>query len=333
MQFSITPDLLFNNRQARFNTALRDRLEQVGQEVITGQRSDIVAATNGRVGDAFLLDQAASQIERQRGAANLARARLESASVSIGSIREATLGFTGEGRVALQLGQPSDLALLAERAIDSLSVISVSLNRRQGTRHLFSGTQSAGSALGSMDTLQTAVNGLITTGPDSATTLAAIEGYFNTPGGGFEADIYQGSVEDGPRLHISNTESFDPIPKADDPLFRDILRGFALIAGAENAATDEERNEIIAAGLDLLDTTTEGLLSLESRLGASQQGVDRIEASLTAEAALISSTRNSLLGRDPFEAAAELQALEGQLEASYTVTGRLGSLSILNFLR
>lgn len=333
MEFSLTPDLLFNTRQARQNATLRARLETVGQEVITGRRSDIYAATSGRVGDAFLLDQAAADLTRQQGAVNLARARLEAATISISSIREVTSGFTTDGRTALAIGQPNDLALLQERADTIISAVSGALNRRSGSRHLFAGTQSAGSPLAAIDTLKTAIDGLVTAGPDAAGTVAAIDDYFNAAGGGFETDIYQGSVEDGPRLHVSNSTSFDPIPKADDALFRSILQGFALVAASDQAGTDADRTALINEGLNIIDSTLDGMLAMESRLGASVQNLDRIEQGLTAEAALVASTQVSMLGRDTFDAAAELQALEGQLEASYTVTGRLGSLSLANFLR
>ncbi|MGB6231483.1 MAG: flagellin [Litorimonas sp.] len=333
MQFSLTPDLLFNTRLARQNSTLRARLETVGQEAVTGRRSDVVAATNGRVGDAFLLDQAAAQIKRQQGATNLARARLESASVSISQIRETLISFTPEARVTLETGQDSSLELMSETASDALSVVTGSLSRRQGSRHLFSGTATAGAPFAPTQDIQAAVDAIVAAGPDTATALAAIDDYFNVPGGGFDTNIYRGSAAEGPRLHISNDQSFDPIPKGDDPLLKDVMRGFAIVVGARNAATDAERDAMISAGLDLLDTATEGMLSLESRFGANLQGLDRIDESLRSEASLISSTQNTLLGRDMFDAAAELQALEGQLEASYTVTGRLGGLSLVNFLR
>lgn len=333
MRFSLTPDILFTARQSRQNADLRARLETAGQEAITGRRSDVVTATNGRVGDAFLLEKATLDISRQRAAADLAGARLDSATNSVSSIRQTLTGFAPDGRTTLAQGQPSDILLLAETASDALSMVTGALQRRHGTRHLFSGTATVGGPLAPTADIETAINGLITAAATPADAVTAIDDYFNNAGGGFETDIYRGSVEDGPRLYVTNTQSFDPIPKADNQLFRDIMRGFSMIAGAANAATDADREEIMSAGLSVLDTALEGVLAMESRLGAAQQGVERVEAALQSEAALVSATQDKLLGRDVFDAAAELQALESQLEASYTVTGRLGSLSLANFLR
>lgn len=332
MQFSLTPDILFNTRQSRQNANLRTQLETVGQEAISGQRADLLEATNGRVGDAFLLEKASLDITRQRDMANLATARLDGATSSVSTVRETLVDFTPESRVVFATGDDNELALMAEKAGDALSHVMSSLNRRHGSRHLFSGTLTAGSPLATSNDLQAAINTEMSGAATGTDAIAAINAYFGA-GGGFETDIYKGSATDGPRLHVTDTQSFDPLPKADDQLFRDMMQGFAMIAGAEQAATDADRDQLIEAGLNLLDGALDNALSTESRLGAAQQNIERIDQGFATEATLVSSTLSKLLGRDQFEAAAELQALEGQLEASYTVTGRLGSLSLANFLR
>lgn len=332
MQFSLTPDVLFNTRQSRQNATLRAQLETVGQETITGRRDDVLQATNGRIGDAFLLEKASLDITRQRDMASLASARLDSATNSLSTMRETLVEFTPEARVTFATGDSNDFSLMMSEAGDALSHMMSALSRRQGTRHLFSGTQSASGPLATSDALQTAINSEISGAATGADAITAINDYFGA-GAGFETDIYQGSTAEGPRLHVSDTQSFDPLPKADDQLFRDMMQGFAMIAGANQAATDADRDQLIEAGINLLDGALDGALAIESRLGAAQQSIERMDASLQTEASLISTTQSKLLGRDPFEAAAELQALEGQLEASYTVTGRLGSLSLANYLR
>ena len=332
MRFSLTPDILFNTRQSRQNASLRAQIETAGQETVTGRRADVLQATNGQLGDAFLIEKASEDIKRQRSMAALATARLDGATNSISAIRETLTGFTPDARITLATGGTNEMSLLMSGAEDGLSQIMSSLGRRHGTRHLFSGTQSAGGPLETPDQLQTAVNAEISGAASGADAVTAINDYFGA-GGGFETDIYTGSEDEGPRLHVTDTQSFDPLPKADDPLFRDMMQGFAMIAGAGQAATDADRDALIEAGINLLDGALDGVLATESRLGAAQQSIERIDKGLQTEASLVSKTATNLLGRDVFEAAAELQALEGQLEASYTVTGRLGSLSLANFLR
>lgn len=332
MRFSLTPDVLFNTRQSRQNAALRARMETVGQETITGRRTDVLQATNGQVGDAFLLEKASQDITRQRGMASLASGRLEGAASSLSAIRQTLVEFSSGASITLATGGKNELDLMAANSGDVLGHVMNSLGRRHGTRHLFSGTQSSNGPLAPQETLQTAINAEITGAATGADAITAINNYFGA-GGGFETDIYQGSSTDGPRLHVTDSQSFDPLPKADDQLFRNMMQGFAMIAGATQAATDADRDQLMAAGINLLNGAVDGTIASEVRIGATLQSLERIDSGLATEASLVSVATNNLLGRDVFEAAAELQALQGQLEASYTVTGRLGSLSLANFLR
>ncbi|MGB3456885.1 MAG: flagellin [Litorimonas sp.] len=333
MQFSLTPDLLFNTRQSRQNATLRNRLDTVGQEVITGRTSDVIGATKGRTGDAFLIRKAGADVERFRDTAGLAKARISAASLSVSVVRESLSTLSATGRVSLAQGSERDLNEMAETAADLLNQSMSALNRRSGSRHLFSGTQTAGAPLAEAQTLRTAVDGLISAAPDAASAIAAVNDYFDAPGGGFETDIYQGSTADGPRLHVTDTQSYDPLPKADDPVLRDVMKGYALIAGASQIADDTQRRAVMEEGLNLLDGSLGDMIAMETRLGAIEQSVERIEEGFSREASVIAAAENAMLGVDTFDAAAELQALQSQLEASYTVTGRLGSLSLANFLR
>jgi flagellar hook-associated protein 3 FlgL len=55
--------------------------------------------------------------------------------------------------------------------------------------------------------------------------------------------------------------------------------------------------------------------------------------SLDIEETIFTSAFNALTARDQYEAAGALKDLESSLEASYLLTTRLASLSLLNFLR
>ena len=52
-----------------------------------------------------------------------------------------------------------------------------------------------------------------------------------------------------------------------------------------------------------------------------------------AEATALGLAREALIGADPYEAAAALEAAETQLETLYTLTARISRLSLVNFLR
>jgi len=169
---------------------LRSRLETVGQETITGRRQDIVRATNGRVGDAFLVQKATQDIIRQQDMTALAKARLDAASGSISAVRETISEISASGRTTLSQNNNDKFALLSTQATDWFKQAMGALGRRSGTRHLFSGTNTAGGPLATPDVLQTAVTAEMAAAPDVATAITNIETFFNAPGGGFETNIY-----------------------------------------------------------------------------------------------------------------------------------------------
>ncbi len=333
MRLSFTPDLSFQLRQSNQNASIRANLQNASEEAVTGRRADSLAASGGRLGKALSLGSAISDIDRHLESASLSGARLNGASNSIITMRENLSGFSTSGRLSLAQGNPTGLSIVQADAEALLGNIVGSLNTRIGQRQIFGGQETSVSPLESAPDIQTKIDTIIANAPDTDTALANIEQFFADPAGGFQTSSYRGSEAEGPRLHITDTRSLSSLPKADDPIFRDILKGLTLVASARNAATQEEASALMQAGFEALDTGSGQLLNLEARLGAGQQNLDVITNNMRAERGFLAAAEQNLLGRDVFEAAAELQALEGQLQASYTVTGRLGALSLANFLR
>jgi len=285
------------------------------------------------MGEALSLGSAVSDIDRHLKSVSLSGARLNSASNAIISMRESLAGFSINGRVSLAQDNPVALSIVQADAEAILGNVVGSLNTRVGQRHIFGGQETAATPLAGSESLQADIDAILNAAPDTATALSEINQFFDDPTGGFQTSVFRGSEAEGPRLHITDTRSLSPLPKGDDAVFKDILKGLTLVASASKAATDEDAAALMQAGFDAVDKGSEQLLNLEARIGAGQQNLDVITNNLQSERGFIAATEQNLLGRDVFEAATELQALEGQLQASYTVTGRLGSLSLANFLR
>lgn len=333
MQVGLTPSLSFQIQQARQNAEIRAELQKSSQEAVTGRSANPLEATRGRIGDALTLQSSITDVARHRAAGGLAGARIDGASSAVALVREAIVGLAPEGRAALAQADSGAMDAVRARAEGTLSQMFGVLNQRQGERYLFSGTQTNTAPLSGIDQLLDAVSGEISAATDAADAQTRVTTFFDDPSGGFTQDIYQGSTGAGPRLHISDNQSLSPLPKADDPVFKDIMQGLAMISESISAGTEAEQKAIAEAGMNLIDTGLENLLRIEARLGATRQNVDQIDSALQAEEQLLTASEQRLLGVDTFEAAARLQALEGQLQASYTITGRLGSLNLTNFLR
>jgi flagellar hook-associated protein 3 FlgL len=91
--------------------------------------------------------------------------------------------------------------------------------------------------------------------------------------------------------------------------------------------------KLFEAGAAISGIGETGLIALEVDLGISSSTLQTINDKNESERTAINTAFQNLFGRDQYEAAAELQLLQTQLEASYAITSRLSNLSLTNFLR
>ncbi len=171
---------------------------------------------------------------------------------------------------------------------------------------------------------------------DTTTALADIDFYFNDPAGGFATTRYLGSANDAPPVEISDDMRLDYAPRADNGALRTMLQGLAIAAVAvEGAFAGDDQDELAlyaGAGQTVL-AARQGVIDLRADLGVSEQRLEEAHARGNAETQMLQRAWNDIASRDPYEAASEFEALQGQLEAIYVVTSRLSQLSLVNFLR
>ena len=75
------------------------------------------------------------------------------------------------------------------------------------------------------------------------------------------------------------------------------------------------------------------MIDVQARLGVAEERIEIASVRVEAERSTLERALNDIVARDPYEAAAEFQALQIQLETVFGVTARLSSLSLNNFLR
>ena len=94
----------------------------------------------------------------------------------------------------------------------------------------------------------------------------------------------------------------------------------------------ESFNALVTNGASSITQATNGLVKLEAEIGILNQSLETASKQNESEAIALSTSFQNLFGRDQFEAAAELQQLQVQLEASYAITARLSNLTLTNYL-
>lgn len=336
VQIAGYPDLLSFSRQNRTVSTIKARLDVVAQEAITGQQADLTAATNGRVGNAHLLNKALNDIEQSTRINSLSSSRLELASQGLSGARAAVDDIGTRAIVALNSLGETGVGAIAEEAEANLQSVISALSIRHGSRSLLSGNAPDQAPFANADVLLGDIRDIVTTAGSPANIEAALDTYFNDPAGGFQTKIYTGGTGHAPPLHIGNGETIDLGLRGDDVAIKDVLRGLAVLATAPDAgfaADTAEFSDIFNSAIRSTSNGTTGLITLETNLGIAAETLNKADERNQFETLTLSTAFQAITGRDQFEAAAELNQLEVQLEGSFILSSRLSELSLTNFLR
>ena len=317
----------------RQNALLKADAARLSQEVASGKR---VRPATPAAGDAALLS-------------SLGRSRALLASY--GSVTAEAVAFTDAAQSALAhaadlgaslgpalaaagtLGSGGTLALTANDATARFRDLVQGLNLQSAGRSVFAGAATDGPALADGDSLLAALRASIAGETTAAGVTAAVDAWFDAPGGGFDTQGYQGTGSP-PTFRTAEGETQGTGLTAADPDLRAVLKGFALAAliATPALATDEQAalartagNQIIAGG--------DRLTQMRASLGAVQARLDARTAGQSAEKTALDLAEARFTAADPYESATALQAVTTQLQTLYAMTARMSQLSLAEYLR
>lgn len=336
MQLTGYPDLLSFSRQSRITAGIKSRLEVVAGEAVTGIHADITKVTGGNVGGAHLLKKALNDISQNARLNGLSSARLQSISQALSGAREAVDGIDVRAIIALGSGSSSQISNVTEEADANLRSVMSALSGKHGSRNLLSGDATDTPPYAGADALLADVRAIMTAGTTAADIEAALDTYFNDPTGGFQTDQYLGGLNPASPLHLSNAGVIEVDVRGDNAVIKDVLRGLATLATAESsgfAVGGAEFSALFNTGITATADGVGGLIAMEGDLGIYAQTIDKADARDRFESASLSAAYQAIVGRDQFEAAAELKQLQVQLESSYILTSRMADLTLTNYIR
>jgi len=181
------------------------------------------------------------------------------------------------------------------------------LSNRVGDRNLFSGDETNQPTYAAADTLLSDVKNIMALAPTVADAEIALDDYFNTPGGGFETNIYLGGDGNPPALPLGNGETVRLDLTGNNQEFKDTLRGLAVIATAVEArpSDDAGTQQLFESGTQSLTKGKTGLLKIETELGVHSSTIEKVNQRNASEALGLATAFQNLFGRDQFEALAQ----------------------------
>jgi len=211
-----------------------------------------------------------------------------------------------------------------------------SLHTRFGDRSLFAGAAVDANATATSETILNEVRALIVAETDPLDVITIVDDYFNGPGG-FDATGYLGSANDAPNVELAEGDRLAYAVRADQSEIKDVLSALALtVIGSEGGwpGASDTANLILYNEASRRSIAAEtGIVEVRANLGTAEQRIEEASVANTAEGLFLSAALNRIIQRDPFEAAAEFTAIETQLQAVFSITARLSSLTLTNFLR
>ena len=315
---------------------LRARSDTARQEAVTGLHADPAGALGGKVAELLDLDRALGLNAQFREIIGFAESRATAIQAALDALRNLAVDLSVEGQTALDSGLATAGETVSASARQALDAAVAALNVSHGGRGLFAGDSGAGPALTDGAAIAAAATAILEAAPTAGMGYADLTVAFESAGGLFETTFYTGGAGDAPASEIAEGERIAFAPRADEPAFRALLRDIAALAAAYdpgNAIAPDERRALAAQAVAGLRNNVGALAGIAGRVGIAEARMAEVRARHEADQTALTRAYNGLAGRDQFEAAAELTALEAQLQTTYLTTARLANLSLANFLR
>ncbi|WP_425409231.1 flagellin [Hyphococcus sp.] len=326
------PTLLQYSRLNASISDIKQRSEQTRVEIVTGRIADLNATLAGGVGDAQLMRKAIDDIAVQQTSITRALGRAQASQLSLSRAADGATQIGVNVLDAVGRRDENAIGIASTQAGLQLDAAVAAFNQRYEGRALFSGDGVQQNALADSDTLLTDVRAIFAGAADAAQLEADLDAYFNTPGGGFDTNIYVGGAGNAARTEISDGELVNYSAKADEQPVRDLLRSLTSLIVAEEQTGFADRDAALSAAATGLIESSNGVAEIRSRIGAVEERMVAAQARLDAENTALGETYNERTARDPYEAATLLQQLESQLQTSFILTARISQLTLSNYI-
>ncbi|NBD30229.1 MAG: hypothetical protein GVY31_09345 [Alphaproteobacteria bacterium] len=336
MGMSMIGDLSRHLVSVRHNAQIKDRLNTLSQELSTGRVWDLtghLGRDQARFHDTTRqLDLIKTQVRSLDETENF---------LSVAQLALTRTGEAGESAATALLSvvtetSPQQRAAASTEAERAFEAMVGALNTHVADRPIFGGTELGQAPLSNGSDMLQAVVTAASGATDAAGVVAAVDTWFDSPGGGFMMSAYAGSTTDNLVRPIGDGEVIEIQARADHGAIRATLKAAALGAIAGDAAlalSDSDRASLLRRSGEALVESALPLTQLRADLGASEERIGLASTRLSAQETALSIARNEMSSADSYETASALQQVQLQLETHYTLTARLSRLSLTEYLR
>ncbi|ATU95881.1 flagellar biosynthesis protein FlgL (plasmid) [Phyllobacterium zundukense] len=324
-------------------------LVRAQKEATTGFVFDTGLALGSRTGQSISLRKEHDRLTVLTETNGVIAERMTASQNALSNIIKGSQGFLGD--VTAMRGSATGRAIIVDQAKGLLQTATDLVNTTYNGEYIFAGENTDVKPLGDYgaagDPARAAVLqsfqdyfGFPTTDPQVANITAAdMKDYLDTS---FAAEFDAGSWSTNfssasdtlVKSRIAPTELAETSVSANNAGFRQLAMSYTMIAefgdiGLNQTAFDAVIDKAAATTMQ----TTTSLAGAQSFLGNAQGRTKDATDRLTVQINVLNSSVLDLEAVDPYEAANRVEALRTQIDASYALTVKIQSLSLLNYLK
>jgi flagellar hook-associated protein 3 FlgL len=349
--------LSFNTSTRTSLLKLQSTLSETSQEVNSGRHADI-GRTLGRLTGSAISARAQQTTFKEQQTSNLIVSnRLENIDASMATISE---GAEALANNLIGAGLSTAYGTIAQQAASGIQQMTAALNANSG-QFLFGGdntdvqpikTDAAALTARSAAT-QTSFDAFVfaaTGGTDVSQVSAQDMTDYLTTGftGGTPAathkfsDLFSDANWAANWSTASNANLASPISKsetiassatANDRSLRSIASAYTMLSSVDLGSLSEAtRTAVTQTAAKQLKSGTDGITAMRADVGTKLKRIESANTELLRQQDIMEATVDSLESVDITEASLRVNALKTQLETAYTVTGKIQSLSLLNYI-
>jgi len=328
-------DLAATYQRRLQSSHLKSTIHQLTQELSSGKISDLRAHTRGNYNALASIEHQLGSLRSYEVAANEATLFASTLQTAFSGVQSHTEAFAPRLLEAAGGGTANWVDAASSEARARFSSVIATLNNTIADRALLGGTATGAPPLADSETMLADLMLTVAGETTAAGVEAAVNAWFDDPGGGFETVGYLGSDTPLAPFRVSNTETVQMDITAADQEIRDILKSFALAAVVDAGALPthyDEQGELMRSAGEAMLTANGHFAALRGRVGSAEAAIDEAKARNASQTSALELALNEIVAADPYTKAVELEAAQVQLESLYALTARLSNLNLTEYL-
>jgi flagellar hook-associated protein 3 FlgL len=330
---------------------LQSRLVNAQKEAATGRIADVGLSLGYKTAQSVSLRQQLHQLESLTQTNTGVTATMGATQTALTSVASTAQTFLNALMFAQSDGSGAGQQALQSQARSGLQSLTETLNTSYGGAYIFAGDNSgerpvatyfqtppSDGQLAVANAFEAAFS-MSQSDPNVEYIMPADMQSFldNSFSGLFDQAAWQATWSSASsqnlEFQVSASLSLSVPTNANDAPYRQLASAFTMVADLGTSDLNQNTFQtVISQAIQLTQEAMQGITDVQAAIGVNQQSLANATASMEAQNGVLTNDINGLEAVDPVKAASNLNEIMTQLETSYTLTGRLQNLSLLNYI-